>query len=118
MSFRNNHAEKKLLEIVSVVLSLPLPSATTSPSSNPDPVIKEDSNLSLYDSATAFRQKLQSVNKLQFSSLRKYQRPNEKNDVDDDDLDLGKSTADFINLEANFKLKGLYFVSPLSRNFA
>lgn len=102
-----SHLEKTLLEIVSLIISLPLPNQNSSPETVPLTIepLPEDDGSTIYDSASSLRQKLESLNRLQFTTLKKYRRTAES---DDENVHNEESTpnADYINLNATFNLKG------------
>lgn len=101
--------ERVLLELVSLILSLPMPE-TRKPSDGIESetdaaAIEEDTASTLYDSAASLRQKLESLNRFQFSTLKKYVRNKEESDTAI--VESQKSSLiDFISLETNFSLKG------------
>lgn len=70
-------------------------------------MVKDDLG-SLYDSATSLRQRLESFNRMHFSTLKKYRRTVDiaSDDEIDNEGDIGP-VSDFFNLEANFTWKGM-----------
>lgn len=101
------------MEVVSLLLSVPLPQTSSPPVEEAQPETKEDFGSSIYDSAMSLRQKLETVNKMPFSTLRKYNRQNEASEQSS--TDDSKLLIDYINLEANFRLKSnsQFFLSCL-----
>lgn len=95
------------MEVVSLLLSVPLPQNSSPPIQEVQSETKEDFGSSIYDSAMSLRQRLETVNKMSFSTLRKYNRQNEASEQSSDDD--SKLLIDYINLEANFRLKSKLF---------
>lgn len=96
------------MEVVSLLLSVPLPQSSSPLIQEIQPDTKEDFGSSIYDSAMSLRQKLETVNKMPFSTLRKYNRQNEAS-AEQSSNDDSKLLIDYINLEANFRLKSKFF---------
>lgn len=95
------------MEVISLIISLPFPK-NSSVDEESEAIVKEEFGSTLSDSSLAFKQKLESVNKLQISTLKKYRRSYTACSSQNKAAALNDKTSlmDFINLEANFNLNG------------
>lgn len=88
-----------------MIISLPLPAKPAPTEEVTVEQLADDEASTMYDSTASLRQKLASLNRLQFTTLRKHR--NVANERDGGvHVEEAAINADYVNLEASLSLKG------------